>query len=90
MYVTIWKNKICHCFCFVAIFKHLVHIFSFKVLFVRWVLTVFDLIDCKDDLRSIYGFIFSFVTEENMVSCALQFFFSNLEYVHVSLLAYVL
>uniref|UniRef100_A0A8C0YDP8 Centromere protein I n=2 Tax=Cyprinus carpio TaxID=7962 RepID=A0A8C0YDP8_CYPCA len=37
-----------------------------QVLFVRWVLTVFDLIDCKDDLRSIYGFIFSFVTEENL------------------------
>uniref|UniRef100_A0A672N1F3 Centromere protein I-like n=1 Tax=Sinocyclocheilus grahami TaxID=75366 RepID=A0A672N1F3_SINGR len=37
-----------------------------QVLFVRWVLTVFDLIDCKDNLRSIYGFIFSFVTEENL------------------------
>lgn len=41
--------------------------FLFKVLFLRWVLTVFDLIDCKDQLRSIYGFIFSFVTEENLV-----------------------
>lgn len=77
---------------FIAIFKHLVHIFYFKVLFVRWVLTVFDLIDCKDDLRSIYGFIFSFVMEENLVSCGLQsFFLSNLEFVHVvSLLANVL
>ncbi|ROL47078.1 Centromere protein I [Anabarilius grahami] len=37
-----------------------------QVLFVRWVLTVFDLIDCKDNLRSIYGFIFSFVMEENL------------------------
>ncbi|KAI5629986.1 centromere protein I, partial [Silurus asotus] len=37
-----------------------------QVLFLRWVLTVFDLIDCKDRLRSIYGFIFSFVTEENL------------------------
>ncbi|MCI4379885.1 hypothetical protein PGIGA_G00233580 [Pangasianodon gigas] len=37
-----------------------------QVLFLRWVLTVFDLIDCKDQLRSIYGFIFSFVTEENL------------------------
>uniref|UniRef100_A0AAR2K0W3 Centromere protein I n=1 Tax=Pygocentrus nattereri TaxID=42514 RepID=A0AAR2K0W3_PYGNA len=37
-----------------------------QVLFLRWVLTVFDLIDCKDHLRAIYGFIFSFVTEENL------------------------
>ncbi|XP_058253948.1 centromere protein I isoform X1 [Hemibagrus wyckioides] len=37
-----------------------------QVLFLRWVLTVFDLIVCKDQLRSIYGFIFSFVTEENL------------------------
>ncbi|KAF5899913.1 centromere protein I, partial [Clarias magur] len=37
-----------------------------QVLFLRWVLTVFDLIDCKDQLRSLYGFIFSFVTEENL------------------------
>ncbi|XP_060783504.1 centromere protein I isoform X1 [Neoarius graeffei] len=37
-----------------------------QVLFLRWVLTVFDLIDCKDQLRSVYGFIFSFVTEENL------------------------
>ncbi|XP_026991383.1 centromere protein I [Tachysurus fulvidraco] len=37
-----------------------------QVLFLRWVLTVFDLIECKDQLRSIYGFIFSFVTEENL------------------------
>ncbi|XP_076851250.1 centromere protein I [Brachyhypopomus gauderio] len=37
-----------------------------KVLFLRWVLTIFDLIDCKDHLRAIYGFIFSFITEENL------------------------
>ncbi|XP_062856620.1 centromere protein I [Trichomycterus rosablanca] len=37
-----------------------------QVLFFRWVLTMFDLIDCKDKLRGIYGFIFSFVTEENL------------------------
>ncbi|XP_022539377.1 centromere protein I [Astyanax mexicanus] len=37
-----------------------------QVLFLRWVLTVFDLIDFKDHLRAIYGFIFSFVTEENL------------------------
>ncbi|XP_070959113.1 centromere protein I-like isoform X1 [Oncorhynchus clarkii lewisi] len=37
-----------------------------QVLFLRWVLTVFDMIDSKDHLRAIYGFIFSFVTEENL------------------------
>uniref|UniRef100_A0A8D3D0F2 Centromere protein I n=1 Tax=Scophthalmus maximus TaxID=52904 RepID=A0A8D3D0F2_SCOMX len=39
---------------------------STQVLFIKWVLTVFDMIDAKDQLRSIYGFIFSFVTEENL------------------------
>lgn len=39
-----------------------------QVLFLRWVLTMFDMIDCKDNLRAIYGFIFSYVTDENMVS----------------------
>lgn len=28
---------------------------------------MFDMIDAKDQLRAIYGFIFSFVTEENLV-----------------------
>lgn len=28
---------------------------------------MFDMIDAKDQLRGIYGFIFSFVTEENLV-----------------------
>ncbi|CAL8263244.1 unnamed protein product [Lota lota] len=37
-----------------------------QVLFIKWVLTVFDMIDAKDNLRAIYGFIFSFVTEENL------------------------
>ncbi|XP_061691717.1 centromere protein I [Syngnathoides biaculeatus] len=37
-----------------------------QVLFIKWVLTVFDMIDTKDQLRAIYGFIFSFVTEENL------------------------
>uniref|UniRef100_A0A4W6E8Q8 Centromere protein I n=1 Tax=Lates calcarifer TaxID=8187 RepID=A0A4W6E8Q8_LATCA len=40
---------------------------STQVLFIKWVLTVFDMIDAKDQLRAIYGFIFSFVTEENLV-----------------------
>ncbi|XP_064185384.1 centromere protein I [Anguilla rostrata] len=39
---------------------------SMQVMFLRWVLTVFDLIDSKDQLRAIYGFIFSFVTEESL------------------------
>ncbi|XP_028816292.1 centromere protein I isoform X2 [Denticeps clupeoides] len=37
---------------------------SAQILFLRWILTMFDLIDSKDQLRSIYGFIFSFVTDE--------------------------
>uniref|UniRef100_A0A3P8S9K4 Centromere protein I n=1 Tax=Amphiprion percula TaxID=161767 RepID=A0A3P8S9K4_AMPPE len=40
---------------------------STQVLFIKWVLTVFDMIDAKDQLRAIYGFIFSYVTEENLV-----------------------
>lgn len=28
---------------------------------------MFDMIDAKDQLRAIYGIIFSFVTEENLV-----------------------
>ncbi|CAB1325350.1 unnamed protein product [Coregonus sp. 'balchen'] len=39
---------------------------STQVIFLRWVLTVFDMIDSKDNLRAIYGFIFNFVTEENL------------------------
>uniref|UniRef100_A0A668A2W1 Centromere protein I n=1 Tax=Myripristis murdjan TaxID=586833 RepID=A0A668A2W1_9TELE len=40
---------------------------STQVLFIKWVLTMFDMIDAKDQLHSIYGFLFSFVTEENLV-----------------------
>ncbi|XP_036933932.1 centromere protein I [Acanthopagrus latus] len=39
---------------------------STQILFIKWVLTMFDMIDGKDQLRAIYGFIFSFVTEENL------------------------
>ncbi|XP_029918548.1 centromere protein I [Myripristis murdjan] len=39
---------------------------STQVLFIKWVLTMFDMIDAKDQLHSIYGFLFSFVTEENL------------------------
>lgn len=47
-------------FCFTCMY-------NIQVLFIKWVLTIFDLIDAKDQLRAIYGFIFSFVTEENLV-----------------------
>lgn len=39
---------------------------STQVLLLKWVLTVFDMIDSKDNLRAIYGFIFSFVADENL------------------------
>ncbi|XP_057705374.1 centromere protein I [Corythoichthys intestinalis] len=39
---------------------------STQVLFIKWVLTVFDMIDAKDKLRAIYGFIFSYVRDENL------------------------
>ncbi|KAJ8281711.1 hypothetical protein COCON_G00042300 [Conger conger] len=39
---------------------------SAQAMFLRWVLTVFDLIDAKDQLRAIYGFIFSFLTEQSL------------------------
>ncbi|XP_077387527.1 centromere protein I isoform X2 [Festucalex cinctus] len=37
-----------------------------QLFFIKWVLTVFDMIDAKDQLRAIYGFIFSFVTDEKL------------------------
>ncbi|KAJ3588419.1 hypothetical protein NHX12_012012, partial [Muraenolepis orangiensis] len=37
-----------------------------KVVFIKWVLTVFDMIDAKDDLRAVYGFLFSFLAEEDL------------------------
>lgn len=48
-------------------------IYNFQVLFIKWVLTVFDMIDAKDQLRAIYGFIFSFVSEENLVCVMIMF-----------------
>lgn len=47
--------------------------YNIQVLFIKWVLTVFDMIDAKDQLRAIYGFIFSFVTEENLVCVTMIF-----------------
>lgn len=51
------------------------YMYNFQVLFIKWVLTMFDMIDAKDQLRAIYGFIFSFVTEENLVFVLMSFTF---------------
>ncbi|KAM4732691.1 centromere protein I isoform 2-T2 [Anableps anableps] len=58
---------------------------STQVLFVKWVLTVFDMIDAKDKLRAIYGFIFSFVTNENLCPfiCHLLYLLTRKESVRV-------
>lgn len=48
-----------------------------QVLFLKWVLTMFDLIDAKEQLRAIYGFIFSFVTDENLVFLLVIFILSD-------------
>ncbi|XP_047440314.1 centromere protein I isoform X2 [Mugil cephalus] len=56
-----------------------------QVLFIKWVLTVFDMVDAKDQLRAIYGFIFSFVTEENLCPfiCHLLYLLTRKESVRV-------
>ncbi|XP_035983364.1 centromere protein I [Fundulus heteroclitus] len=56
-----------------------------QVLFIKWVLTVFDMIDAKDKLRAIYGIIFSFVTEENLCPfiCHLLYLLTRKESVRV-------
>ncbi|XP_030251202.1 centromere protein I [Sparus aurata] len=58
---------------------------STQVLFIKWVLTMFDMIDGKDQLRAIYGFIFSFVTEENLCPfiCHLLYLLTRKESVRV-------
>lgn len=58
---------------------------STQVLFVKWVLTMFDMIDAKDQLRAIYGFIFSFVTDENLCPfiCHLLYLLTRKESVRV-------
>ncbi|XP_037531440.1 centromere protein I [Nematolebias whitei] len=58
---------------------------STQVLFIKWVLTVFDMIDAKDQLRAIYGFIFNFVTEENLCPfiCHLLYLLTRKESVRV-------
>ncbi|TNN72720.1 Centromere protein I [Liparis tanakae] len=58
---------------------------STRILFIKWVLTVFDMIDAKDQLRAVYGFIFSYVTEENMCPfiCHLLYLLTRKESVRV-------
>ncbi|XP_040903373.1 centromere protein I isoform X1 [Toxotes jaculatrix] len=58
---------------------------STQILFIKWVLTIFDTIDAKDQLRAIYGFIFSFVTEENLCPfiCHLLYLLTRKESVRV-------
>ncbi|XP_037118347.1 centromere protein I [Syngnathus acus] len=56
-----------------------------QVLFIKWVLTMFDQIDAKDQLRAIYGFIFSYVTDENLCPfiCHLLYLLTTKESVRV-------
>lgn len=54
----------------------------FQVLFIKWVLTVFDMIDAKDNLRAIYGVVFSFVTEENLVSVFTALLYASYLVIH--------
>ncbi|XP_071314602.1 centromere protein I isoform X2 [Trachinotus anak] len=58
---------------------------STQVLFIKWVLTVFDMIDAKDQLRAVYGFIFSYVTDENLCPfiCHLLYLLTRKESVRV-------
>ncbi|XP_053284820.1 centromere protein I [Pleuronectes platessa] len=58
---------------------------STQILFIKWVLTVFDMIDSKEQLRAVYGFIFSFVTEENLCPfiCHLLYLLTRKESVRV-------
>uniref|UniRef100_A0A674PKI4 Centromere protein I n=1 Tax=Takifugu rubripes TaxID=31033 RepID=A0A674PKI4_TAKRU len=58
---------------------------STQVLFLKWVLTMFDLIDGKEQLRAIYGFIFSFITDENLCPfiCHLLYLLTRKENVRV-------
>lgn len=37
-----------------------------QILFIKWVLTMFDMVDAKDQLRAIYGFIFNFIMDESL------------------------
>ncbi|NXH15537.1 CENPI protein, partial [Bucco capensis] len=39
---------------------------NIQLLFLRWLITVFDFIDHKENLHALYGFFFSFLQDENM------------------------
>ncbi|XP_068812895.1 centromere protein I [Struthio camelus] len=39
---------------------------SIQLLFVRWLITMFDFIDHKEQLHALYGFFFSFLQDEKM------------------------
>ncbi|CAN9515133.1 unnamed protein product [Ophioblennius macclurei] len=56
-----------------------------QILFFKWVLTMFDMIDGKDQLRAIYGFIFSFIMDENLCPfvCHLLYLLTRKESVRV-------
>lgn len=58
---------------------------STQVLFIKWVLTMFDMIDAKNQLLSIYGFIFNFVMDENLCPyiCHLLYLLTRKESVRV-------
>nr|XP_057932015.1 centromere protein I [Doryrhamphus excisus] len=58
---------------------------SAQVLFIKWVLTIFDMIEAKDQLRAVHGFIFSFVTDENLCPfiCHLLYLLTTKESVRV-------
>ncbi|KAM9794974.1 centromere protein I [Neosynchiropus ocellatus] len=58
---------------------------STQILFIKWVLTFFDMIDSKDQVRAVYGFIFNFVTDENLCPyiCHLLYLLTSKESVRV-------
>ncbi|KAM9377268.1 centromere protein I [Pholidichthys leucotaenia] len=58
---------------------------STQVLFIKWVLTVFDMINEKDHLRAVYGFIFNFITDEDLCPfiCHLLYLLTRKENVRV-------
>ncbi|XP_068552989.1 centromere protein I [Anas acuta] len=37
-----------------------------QLLFLRWLITMFDFIDCKEQLHALYGFFFSFIHDEKL------------------------
>ncbi|NWS76266.1 CENPI protein, partial [Crotophaga sulcirostris] len=39
---------------------------NIQLLFLRWLITVFDFIDCKTQIHALYGFFFSFLQDEKM------------------------